>query len=126
MYNPRIRVESLLVSPISRASAKQRAGRAGRTRAGKCFRLYTEKSFHEQLQEQTYPEILRSNLVSCRTRVPVTCHSNPLWGVGWQRALCVSMRMCVLMLPFAPPPSVRHRFVGCLGQCGPHAEEAGH
>ena len=62
MYNPRIRVESLLVSPISKASANQRAGRAGRTRPGKCFRLYTEKSFHKDLQEQTYPEILRSNL----------------------------------------------------------------
>merc|ERR1719424_753659 len=64
VYNPRIRVESLLVSPISRASAKQRAGRAGRTRPGKCFRLYTEASFKTELQEQTYPEILRSNLGS--------------------------------------------------------------
>lgn len=62
VYNPKIRVESLLVSPISRASAKQRAGRAGRTRPGKCFRLYTEKSFRGDLQETTYPEILRSNL----------------------------------------------------------------
>lgn len=62
MYNPRIRVESLLVSPISRASAHQRAGRAGRTQPGKCFRLYTEASFARDLQEQTYPEILRSNL----------------------------------------------------------------
>ena len=62
VYNPRIRVESLLVSPISRASARQRAGRAGRTRPGKCFRLYTEKSFHEDLQETTYPEILRSKM----------------------------------------------------------------
>ncbi|KAL1241861.1 ATP-dependent RNA helicase [Trichinella pseudospiralis] len=43
VYNPRIRVESLLISPISQASAMQRAGRAGRTRPGKCFRLYTEK-----------------------------------------------------------------------------------
>jgi len=64
VYNPRIRVESLLVSPISRASAHQRAGRAGRTRPGKCFRLYTEASFKKDLQEQTYPEILRSNLGS--------------------------------------------------------------
>jgi len=62
VFNPRIRVESLLVSPISRASAKQRAGRAGRTRPGKCFRLYTEKSFHDDLQETTYPEILRSKM----------------------------------------------------------------
>jgi pre-mRNA-splicing factor ATP-dependent RNA helicase DHX15/PRP43 len=64
VYNPRIRVESLLVSPISKASAEQRKGRAGRTRPGKVFRLYTEKSFNTELQEQTYPEILRSELSS--------------------------------------------------------------
>ncbi|KAF2728732.1 P-loop containing nucleoside triphosphate hydrolase protein [Polyplosphaeria fusca] len=64
VYNPRIRVESLLVSPISKASAQQRAGRAGRTRPGKCFRLYTEDAFKKELIEQTYPEILRSNLGS--------------------------------------------------------------
>lgn len=64
VYNPRIRVESLLVSPISKASAQQRAGRAGRTKPGKCFRLYTEKAYKQEMQENTYPEILRSNLGS--------------------------------------------------------------
>ncbi|KAJ0691657.1 putative RNA helicase [Helianthus annuus] len=64
VYNPRVRVESLLVSPISKASAHQRSGRAGRTQPGKCFRLYTEKSFNNDLQPQTYPEILRSNLAN--------------------------------------------------------------
>ncbi|KAG0696546.1 P-loop containing nucleoside triphosphate hydrolase protein [Suillus ampliporus] len=64
VYNPRIRVEILLVSPISKASAQQRAGRAGRTRPGKCFRLYTEKDFMSELEEQTHPEILRSNLAN--------------------------------------------------------------
>ncbi|XP_050308776.1 ATP-dependent RNA helicase DHX15 homolog isoform X3 [Anthonomus grandis grandis] len=64
VYNPRIRVESLLVSPISKASAQQRAGRAGRTKPGKCFRLYTEKAFKHEMQDNTYPEILRSNLGS--------------------------------------------------------------
>ncbi|KAG6380060.1 P-loop containing nucleoside triphosphate hydrolase protein [Boletus reticuloceps] len=64
VYNPRIRVESLLVSPISKASAQQRAGRAGRTRPGKCFRLYTEKDFMTELEEQTHPEILRSNMAN--------------------------------------------------------------
>jgi pre-mRNA-splicing factor ATP-dependent RNA helicase DHX15/PRP43 len=62
VYNPRIRVESQLISPISKASAQQRAGRAGRTGPGKCFRLYTEKDFKNELEEQTHPEILRSNL----------------------------------------------------------------
>ena len=62
MYNPRIRVESLLVSAISKASSQQRAGRAGRTCPGKCFRLYTEKAYQTEMQDNTYPEILRSNL----------------------------------------------------------------
>ena len=64
VYNPRIRVESLLVTAISQASAQQRAGRAGRTRPGKCFRLYTEKAYQKEMQPNTYPEILRSNLGS--------------------------------------------------------------
>ena len=55
-------MESLLVSPISQASAQQRAGRAGRTKPGKCFRLYTEKSFQNDLLPQTYPEIVRSKM----------------------------------------------------------------
>jgi len=59
-----MRVESLLVSPISKASAKQRAGRAGRTKPGKCYRLYTEESHNTELVDNTYPEILRSNLAS--------------------------------------------------------------
>lgn len=64
VYNPRIRVESLLVSAVSKASAQQRAGRAGRTKPGKCFRLYTEKAYQNEMQDNTYPEILRSNLGS--------------------------------------------------------------
>lgn len=52
------------MTPISRASAQQRAGRAGRTRPGKCFRLYTQEDFQRQLDEQTHPEILRSNLAN--------------------------------------------------------------
>ena len=52
-------MESLLVSPISKASAQQRAGRAGRTKPGKTFRLYTEKAYKNEMQDNTYPEILR-------------------------------------------------------------------
>lgn len=63
-YNPRIRVESLLVSPISQECARQRAEKAGRTRPGKCFRLYTEAAFKKELIPKTHPEILRSNWLS--------------------------------------------------------------
>ncbi|KAF8200157.1 P-loop containing nucleoside triphosphate hydrolase protein [Pholiota molesta] len=64
VYNPRVRVVSRLVSPISKASAQQRTACAGRTRPGKCFRLYPEKDFMSQLEERTHPELLRSNLSS--------------------------------------------------------------
>lgn len=61
-YNPRSGIESLLVSPISKASANQRAGRAGRTSKGSCFRLYTKYAFQTELQDSTTPEIQRTNL----------------------------------------------------------------
>ncbi len=51
VYDPRIRVVSLLVTPISKASAQQRAGHAGRTRPGKAFRIYTEQAFNKDLQQ---------------------------------------------------------------------------
>ncbi|KAB5549951.1 hypothetical protein GE09DRAFT_1241744 [Coniochaeta sp. 2T2.1] len=44
-FNPRIGLEVLRVVAISKAQANQRAGRAGRTRPGRCFRLYTEDHF---------------------------------------------------------------------------------
>jgi ATP-dependent RNA helicase DDX35 len=60
-YNPVTGIETLAATPVSKASATQRAGRAGRTRPGKCFRLYTEESF-DLLPEVTVPELQRSNL----------------------------------------------------------------
>ena len=62
VYNPKIGMDSLVVSPISQASAKQRAGRAGRTGPGKCYRLYTEAAFKDEMLPTTVPEIQRSNL----------------------------------------------------------------
>jgi ATP-dependent RNA helicase DDX35 len=62
-YNPRNAMETLVVTPISQASAIQRAGRAGRTRPGKCFRLFTEDAY-AQLDVNTIPEIRRTNLSS--------------------------------------------------------------
>lgn len=60
-YNPQTGIETLTAVPISKASATQRAGRAGRTKPGKCFRLYTQQSY-ESLPDTTVPEIQRSNL----------------------------------------------------------------
>jgi len=60
-YDPILGIERLNVTPVSKASATQRAGRAGRTKPGKCYRLYTETAF-DRLEEATFPEIQRSNL----------------------------------------------------------------
>lgn len=48
------------MTAISKASAQQRAGRAGRTRPGKCFRLYTEKAYKTEMQVRglLYPSCL--------------------------------------------------------------------
>ncbi|GAA5877964.1 hypothetical protein JCM3774_004768 [Rhodotorula dairenensis] len=61
-YNPRNGMESLVVTPCSRAAAGQRAGRAGRVGPGKCFRLYTKHAFMHELEQDTVPEIQRTNL----------------------------------------------------------------
>ena len=62
VYNPKVGMDSLVVTPISQASARQRAGRAGRTGPGKCYRLYTEAAYRHELLPTCVPEIQRSNL----------------------------------------------------------------
>lgn len=62
VFNPRMGMDALVVTPISQASAQQRAGRAGRTMAGKCYRLYTEDAFHNEMLPNSVPEIQRTNL----------------------------------------------------------------
>jgi len=62
MYNPKMGMDSLQVTPISQANANQRRGRAGRTGPGKCWRLYTENAFFSELLSMTIPEIQRTNL----------------------------------------------------------------
>ncbi|KAL7091782.1 hypothetical protein ACP275_12G125200 [Erythranthe tilingii] len=62
VYNPKKGLDSLVITPISQASAKQRAGRAGRTGPGKCYRLYTESAFRNEMSPTSVPEIQRINL----------------------------------------------------------------
>ena len=63
-FDPRIGMSSLTIVPCSRASAEQRAGRAGRTGPGKCFRLYTAWSYANELPEAHLPEVQRADFDS--------------------------------------------------------------
>jgi HrpA-like RNA helicase len=62
VYSPTSHSFSFATVPISRASAAQRAGRAGRTQPGTCYRLYTRGHFEAALAPETPPEILRGDL----------------------------------------------------------------
>ncbi|XP_047969918.1 probable pre-mRNA-splicing factor ATP-dependent RNA helicase DEAH9 [Salvia hispanica] len=81
-YNPITDIENLVVAPISRASARQRAGRAGRVRPGKCYRLYTEEYYVNEMSSDGVPEIQRSNLVSCVIQLKALGIDNIL-GFDW-------------------------------------------
>ncbi|KAH7923231.1 P-loop containing nucleoside triphosphate hydrolase protein [Leucogyrophana mollusca] len=61
-YDPRLGMDSLVVMPISQAQARQRSGRAGRTGPGKCYRLYTEAAFRNEMLPTSIPDIQRTNL----------------------------------------------------------------
>jgi ATP-dependent helicase HrpB len=70
---PRLRVEK-----ISRASADQRAGRAGRTRAGRCLRLYTRADY-DLRPEHDAPEIRRLDLTQSRLEIAAMDAGEPPW-----------------------------------------------
>jgi ATP-dependent helicase HrpA len=67
-YSNRTKVQRLPIEPISQASARQRAGRSGRTSDGICIRLYSEADFDAR-PEFTEPEILRTSLASVILRM---------------------------------------------------------
>jgi len=84
-----------------RVQATQRAGRAGRTRPGKCFRLYTVKYYEREMPAATVPEIQRTSMLT---------------AVLYLKSLPLDVD--VLAFDFLDPPTVRfllgHCFAGRL------------
>jgi ATP-dependent helicase HrpB len=73
-YDPSTGMNRLITVPVSKASAEQRKGRAGRLGPGVCYRLYSRYSF-ESSKPFTPPEILESDLSSLVLELAA-------WGVG--------------------------------------------
>lgn len=64
VYNSRIGMDALQITPISQANSNQRSGRAGRTGPGVCYRMYTEQAYNYEMFCNTIPEIQRTNLAN--------------------------------------------------------------
>ncbi|KAG6373112.1 pre-mRNA splicing factor [Boletus reticuloceps] len=64
VYNPKVGMDALQITPVSQANANQRTGRAGRTGNGYCYRLYTEMAYRNEMFPNTIPEIQRTNLAN--------------------------------------------------------------
>jgi pre-mRNA-splicing factor ATP-dependent RNA helicase DHX38/PRP16 len=64
VYNSKLGMDALQITPVSQANADQRKGRAGRTGSGFCYRLYTEMAYRNELFPNTIPEIQRTNLAN--------------------------------------------------------------
>ncbi len=87
-YSPRSKINLLQIEKISRASARQRAGRCGRVASGVAIRLYSEQD-HDERPEYTTPEILRTSLAAVILRM---------------KALALGD---IASFPFLEPPSAR-------------------
>ncbi len=94
-YSTRLKVQRLPIEPISQASAKQRAGRSGRTSDGICIRLYSEDGLRRP-PEFTDPEILRTSLAAVILQMA-------LLGLG-----------SIADYPFLDPPDARQVRDGVL------------
>lgn len=62
IFDARHGIDQLKVVPVSQAQAKQRSGRAGRIGPGKCYRMFTEQQFTEEMEPETTPDIMRTSL----------------------------------------------------------------
>lgn len=80
-FDPRRDLNALRLEPISRASAEQRAGRAGRTAPGRCIRLWSEAS-HARRAAHDEPEIARVELSEAILLLAALGEQDPL-GFPW-------------------------------------------
>jgi ATP-dependent helicase HrpB len=105
-HSPWTGLPALRLAPVSRASAIQRAGRAGRTRAGHCLRLYTRADF-EMRPEREVPEIAREDLAETVLALGAMGVPEPA-SFGWFEP---------------PPPAALQSATGLLADLGARAPD---
>jgi ATP-dependent RNA helicase DHX8/PRP22 len=98
-YDPKLGMDSLVVTPVSQAQAKQRAGPTGRTGPGKCFRLYTEAAFQSEMLPTTIPDIQRQKL----------SHT-----ILMLKAMGIKSNTLQTAIPHRPPPRTTRRVRLCI------------
>ena len=117
-------MDALVVAPISQASARQRAGRAGRTGPGKCYRLYTEGAYKNEMLPTSIPEI-QVGAAWAATGLQLGCKwaaiglqlgCNWLWAGWFARACICACRTQAATNALLDPP---HNLPACLPAC-PH------
>lgn len=118
-------VESLRLMPISKSSARQRSGRAGREGPGECWRLYTEETFNSPaiMPMESIPEILRVNLSSVillmlGTGIVKDVLSFPYLDAPSKESLLKSLQELLLLDAIERPPKQKLTKIGHLmAQC---------
>lgn len=118
-------VESLCLMPISKSSARQRSGRAGREGPGECWRLYTEETFNSPaiMPMESIPEILRVNLSSVillmlGTGIVKDVLSFPYLDAPTKESLLKSLQELLLLDAIERPPKQQLTKIGHLmAQC---------
>lgn len=81
-FSPRTGMSRLVTQPVSKASADQRRGRAGRIAPGVCYRLWSEEA-HSALPEATRPEITSADLAPLALELAAWGSSPQLSLAGW-------------------------------------------
>lgn len=119
-HDPRRGMSLLVEDWVSRASALQRKGRAGRVRAGVCWGLYTRHRFEHRLRRyQVRPPCMWTPVsVCCHTQY--TCTLVQVAGTTYQAAFCIGhmVLMCSSSSISSPPLACLHHLQGipaCLG-----------
>ncbi len=109
-FNPSTRIKELVTVWTSQASCKQRAGRAGRTGPGTCYKLYSEEFCETRLPRQTSPEIMRTPLEELILQVCLLEEQNDSKGTNPEAFLANS--------PEPPPKSNLQKSCHHLEQIG--------